>query len=127
MVLVFGSESCALSDAITHAVEGTHVGFLIHIPGEQSWIQAARIFGGDAVIGQVHWLPAGDSGAVVGPTPNPGGLLEGNMLRGKGLGAKVMVEAENYLGDTVELVGGGSMGGGQPRQHEGGGAAADRG
>ena len=74
VVLVFGSESCAFSYALIWAVEGTYVGFLIHIPEEQSRCQSDRIFGGGAVIGQVHWLPSGNSGAVIGPTPTPGCL-----------------------------------------------------
>ena len=36
MVLLFGSESWALSDAMMRAVEGIHVGFLCQITGKRA-------------------------------------------------------------------------------------------
>ena len=67
--------------------------------------------GGDEVFGRVHWLTTGDCGTVDGPIPNLGGMYKGNGIQWWRLGAKVVVEADKYIVDTVEHVGGGSPGG----------------
>ena len=73
-------------------------------------VEGGPTSGRDGVDGRVHWMTTGNRGAVGGPTPTPGGLLEGNGLQERGTEEKVMAEAENYQGGTKEQVGGGRTG-----------------
>ena len=67
---------------------------------------------GDEFDGQVHWPLEGSGGAVGGPTNTNVGMYKGKGLWGRGSESKVMVEAVNFRGDTVDQVVGSIMGGG---------------
>ena len=71
--------------------------------------------GGDAVVGQVNWLLAGDGGAVGVLVPNPEDLCKGKRLLEMRLEVKVVVEEVNDQGENVKYVGGVSMGGATKR------------
>ena len=66
---------------------------------------------GDTVIGQVHIHSAGNGGAMVGPTPNLGGVRVGYRLQGRSHEEMTVVDNGDNRGGAEEKYGRGIPGG----------------